>query len=286
MLVVDGARAPEVFLHGLLVTCAVRSRSRIVHYRPLIWGGLVVCFFIQGFLVYTDHPEAQGVPGLSGEAERGLRLWRGHNCQACHQIHGFGGFFGPDLTNVVSRLEEGDLEKILTAGRKRMPAFNMTSGEMTDLRAFFEALDGSGQSDPTPLAGPSDSTPPQPFEDLIDEHLARRGERLPQSVDAGYELATDLGCGACHIPFKTGRLNAPDLTLVSRRLSDRELRLTIKEGRGRMPAFRLEPGEDERLVAFLNWMAENREELRDTQRRVKGDGVRFEWGEVPWFEYR
>ena len=90
---------------------------------------LVVCFFGQTALVYLDYPPRAAARELSDDAKVGLALWRKHNCQACHQIHGFGGFIGPDLTNVVGRRPEEDWSDVLTRGRKQMPAFEFDEQE-------------------------------------------------------------------------------------------------------------------------------------------------------------
>ena len=60
---------------------------------------LVCAFVAQTWLVYAD-PAGKRTP-LSPLAARGRALWHRRNCQSCHQIYGFGGFLGPDLTNAV-----------------------------------------------------------------------------------------------------------------------------------------------------------------------------------------
>ncbi|MCH7870146.1 MAG: c-type cytochrome, partial [Planctomycetes bacterium] len=45
-------------------------------------------------------------------AKSGLAIWRENNCQACHQIYGYGGFLGPDLTNLMDRRPDEDWKYI------------------------------------------------------------------------------------------------------------------------------------------------------------------------------
>ena len=47
-------------------------------------------------------------PPLDDLARAGRALWHDHNCQTCHQIYGFGGFLGPDVTNGAQRLGDAD----------------------------------------------------------------------------------------------------------------------------------------------------------------------------------
>ncbi|MCZ6597955.1 MAG: hypothetical protein O7B99_09975, partial [Planctomycetota bacterium] len=63
---------------------------------------LVVCFLGVSVVAYTDHPRVSAGPPLDELERAGLAVWRENNCQACHQVYGFGGFHGPDLTNRVS----------------------------------------------------------------------------------------------------------------------------------------------------------------------------------------
>ena len=86
--------------------------------RVSIWGRkvllslLVAAFAVQTWLVYSDDA-GYATPPLSGPARRGQELWLRHNCQSCHQIYGYGGFLGPDLTNAAERLNRDRLEAAL-----------------------------------------------------------------------------------------------------------------------------------------------------------------------------
>ena len=98
--------------------------------------GLVAAFAAQTTLVYLDDA-ASTFETLTEEAVRGRRLWHKHNCQSCHQIHGFGGFLGPDLTNAAQRLTDERLEEVLTVGVAQMPAFHLNEDERLDLAIFL-----------------------------------------------------------------------------------------------------------------------------------------------------
>src|SRR5512145_853428 len=65
---------------------------------------------------------------LSEQVVAGKRTFEKYNCNDCHTILGFGGYYAPDLTKVVSRLgEEGfrfrvkDPAKAFAASWRKMP---------------------------------------------------------------------------------------------------------------------------------------------------------------------
>ena len=111
--------------------------------RKLLMGGLVAAFAVQTALVYTDDT-ASSFEILGEEALRGRQLWHEYNCQTCHQIHGFGGFLGPDLTNAAKRLTDERLQEVLTVGTAQMPAFHFDEDQVLDLAAFLDELSVMG----------------------------------------------------------------------------------------------------------------------------------------------
>ncbi|MCP4868555.1 MAG: cytochrome c [Proteobacteria bacterium] len=124
-------------------------------HRKLLLGFLAACFFGQTALVYSDPTPTTP---LSEEALGGARTWHANNCQSCHQIYGFGGFLGPDLTNVAARYPGTALDGWLThvlAGTGQMPHFALDEGERAGLAAFLREVDttGIGQA----RVGPGDS---------------------------------------------------------------------------------------------------------------------------------
>jgi hypothetical protein len=80
---------------------------------------------------------------MNEQAARGKRLYQEHNCTACHQIYGLGGYLGPELTTVMSDPARGEAyaRAILTSGTQRMPDFKLSQGETDQLLAFLKYVD-------------------------------------------------------------------------------------------------------------------------------------------------
>ncbi len=104
-----------------------------------------------GFVCYTGYiysalPNQKGT--LSVEADEGKSLWQKHNCTACHQVYGLGGYLGPDLTNVFSEKGEGNIRAFLKIGNPTMPAYDLSEGETRSLLAYLKHIDETGIADP------------------------------------------------------------------------------------------------------------------------------------------
>ncbi len=116
----------------------MRSRSRLI-----LISVLVCCFSLQTSLVYLDDT-GRRTPKLSDAARRGWQLWHDNNCQSCHQLYGFGGFLGSDLTNAVPALATEHVHAMLTVGMAPMPAFHFSTDEIAAISAFLTELDATG----------------------------------------------------------------------------------------------------------------------------------------------
>lgn len=252
----------------------------------LILAGLVVAYVALSVVAYTDFPRRPTDPALTDLELRGLAVWRGNNCQACHQIYGFGGFLGPDLTNrVTDATPDAEFRAVLEDGARSMPAFEMAAADQEAVLAFLRAVNRTGQSQPTPLATTEGVSPIAHFERLADEWARESGGFLEAGVERGLEVWTSRGCGACHVPFMDGRMRAPDLSLGSIDRSVPALRAVLDSGRRNMPPFEVTDPEVEALSAYLQWISSNRGALvRLNDALLEHED--FSWGTVPWFEYR
>ena len=245
---------------------------------------LLGCFLSLTVVAYSDYPR-EGSRPMAPEARRGLEVWRNHNCQVCHQIHGFGGFHGPDLTN---RLTDGvlddELTQVIRDGRGRMPSFDLPEEDLDALMAWLRGINGSGRAQPEPLQAGNNPIASMHFKELI----ALAGERglvtAAGPAQEGLDLWTTMQCGTCHRPFQAGLLREPDLTAAATDRSFANLSEILAEGRGRMPATPLDDDQVRTLGAFLQWVADHRSILAELNLEFT-QYESFRWSDLPWWEY-
>jgi ubiquinol-cytochrome c reductase cytochrome b subunit len=70
---------------------------------------------------------------------RGAALFHANGCEYCHQVDGYGGQRGPDLTTVGRRMSSGEIAQWIANGGYNMPAFSrtLTSDQLRALEAFL-----------------------------------------------------------------------------------------------------------------------------------------------------
>lgn len=237
---------------------------------------LVTCFIIQSCLVYFDPTDAEP---LALEAITGKRLWHRHNCQSCHQLYGFGGFLGPDLTNVMDRATPERIEQLLTFGSAQMPAFNLPSREIAAIGAFLSSMNETGRGQAT-FGGDGPATR---LIRAIENTLAHEEN---EAAARGYALFTSRGCLGCHIEHNHGFVIAPDLMDVCDRLERAEIMDVIEHGRiPKMLAPHLSPQGREQTYAFLVWLGQQRPALLDASAESV-DSEPIDWLAAPWWEFK
>lgn len=249
-------------------------------------GFLVVIYFLVSLVAYTDFPRTGAALSLTEIEHRGLAVWRRHNCQVCHQIHGFGGFLGPDLTNRVDD-SRGDTEfgPILTKGAGRMPALKLSPGDRSAVLSYLRAINRTGRSQPHPLKARRRVDPIEHFPLLTGEYVRITGHPLSAKVRNGTVLWSRFQCGSCHVPFTEGPAGAVDLSIRSVVRELPNLEALLAEGRRRMPSYVLTSVETKELRTYLKWIAIYRSNLIPVNdRMVKRE--KFSRRAVPWFEYR
>jgi nitric oxide reductase subunit C len=248
--------------------------------RKVLLACLVGAFFIQTWLVYADR-SGHRTPPLSERAARGQKLWLDNNCQSCHQIFGFGGFLGPDLTNAAGTLTEARLDLILTEGAGLMPAFHLGEEERAAVLQFLVEVDKTGVSQPRLAA-------PVPTDELLD-HLVKtvteRGEPLTDAERAGLAVMRREKCVACHLPNQSSPVRAPDLTqALAKHGRDKVLGILAAGVSGTtMPQFAFTEPEREGVVAMLRWLGQHADAAAKVF-EVTRPGGGSPWS-IPWFEY-
>jgi len=253
--------------------------------REIVLWTLLAVYACVSVVAHTDYPRRSDDPLLNGLEQDGLRLWRANNCQACHQIYGFGGFLGPDLTNRVNDDTPDDtFWWILRDGLGRMPAFDFGDSEREALMAYLRAVNRTGRSQPPPLGARVAVDPWKHFSLITAEWIRDTGRPIDESIEDGEAVWLRNQCGACHVPFAEGRHQSPDLSLRARDRSVPTMQELLDNGRGWMPAYMLDRDEVESVHAYLEWIASRRVELVDlNDRMLEREG--FAWTAVPWFQY-
>ena len=234
---------------------------------------LILCFCLQTFLVYSDSSDTAP---LSSQALEGRRLWHKHGCQTCHQIYGYGGFLGPDLTNAASRLTRPRLDALLTEGSGAMPAFGFKPTQIDAIEAYLGALDKTGQGQ---ARTPASTERQARFLAGIEAGL-----KEAQGQEAlGYTLFKQQGCAACHVLQGASPVGAPELSTLYARLKPEAIEQVLREGRPpRMPKPAFSESEREAVQAFLRWLGERWPALLEGA----GSGGGLAWSELPWWEYK
>src|SRR4030067_99372 len=84
------------------------------------------------------------VDKLSDQVVAGKWAFEKYNCNDCHTILGFGGYYAPDLTRVVQRIGAGggryrikSPELAFANSWRKMPNLQASDAEVEDLGAFF-----------------------------------------------------------------------------------------------------------------------------------------------------
>ena len=249
--------------------------------KKVMLAVLVTAFVVQTGLVYSDDVDIV----LSEDAVQGRKLFHDGSCQVCHQLWGQGGFLGPDLTNAASRVDETRLASLLTVGSGQMPAFEYDEQDLFYMRAFLAEIDrtdvGRGQ---LRLGDPAAGTSPQAaFAAAVIDVTP------PDQVLAGFRSFRSGICSACHFPFQTSVVGAPDLSTVVERVDDPGLRLVLSEGRPTLgmpaPAPTLSEEEAEEVISYLHWLNVNRSALlQETARRRERRSI--DWSGLAWWEFR
>jgi nitric oxide reductase subunit C len=114
--------------------------------KSVMWVVLTLAFLCYSFYLYSSMPVQDAT--YSAEVDRGKALWQQHNCTACHQVYGLGGYLGPDLTNVYSLRGPEYITVFLKYGNQTMPAYQMEASDIQAMLAYLRNIDQSGVSDP------------------------------------------------------------------------------------------------------------------------------------------
>ncbi len=119
--------------------------------RYIFWG-LIVLYIPYSIYIYTSgtaHSQAEEL--RTEEAWQGKLLYEEYNCVACHQMHGLGGYMGPDITNVITTEGKGAnyARAFIKNGTVKMPNFNLSDEEANALIAWLTYVGNAVDYPPT-----------------------------------------------------------------------------------------------------------------------------------------
>jgi len=244
-------------------------------------GGMILLLFGtfigQTYLVYADTSETVQ---LSPVGVAGREVWLANNCQACHQLHGFGGFLGPDLTNVTARVQKPQLAAQLSKGQGQMPRFDLSHAESEALWNFLESMNdtGTGQA-----LNPNLNRSSGQNVGKIDALRLVIEESGTTEVAKGFKVFQTSTCMACHTLYGESAVGAPDLSRSGTQLSASEILQVLEHGRlPGMPPSGLSPDDRASVQAFIVFSSERRAET--LSRVVENSTVSF-WRSLPWWEF-
>jgi len=170
---------------------------------------------------YDTHRQVAALSNadkLSDQVVAGKRTFEKYNCNDCHTILGFGGYYAPDLTKVVQRVGEDGIRYRLKSPElafansfRKMPNQHVTDQEITDLIAFFSWVGEINNND----------WPPQDSK----KRMSRGAQLMVATVGVspGAAVFQTKGCMNCHSLRGTGGTFGPALDKIGATLSAEEI---------------------------------------------------------------
>jgi nitric oxide reductase subunit C len=188
---------------------------------------------------------------LSDDVVAGKKVFEKHNCNDCHTILGFGGYYSPDLTRVYSRRGEDYIRKSVSQPEvvyansfRKMPQQHLSPQEIDHLIAFFQWVDKIDTHD----------WPPQDSKRRIPSGARRLMEGA--TLSSGAALFKESGCFDCHALAGVGGTTGPALDSVGLKLDVDGIRNYIQNPMAAnpealMPAPDLPESDAEAIAQFL-----------------------------------
>ncbi|KAA0890373.1 c-type cytochrome [Oryzomonas rubra] len=173
---------------------------------------------------------------LSENVVAGKRAFEKYNCNDCHTILGFGGYYAPDLTKVVQRVGEDGIryrvkhpELAFANSVRKMPQQHVSEVEIESLVPFFNWV---GEID-------NGDWPPQDSK----KRLSRSEQRLSlgATVSPGAAVFQTKGCMNCHSLHGVGGTFGPVLDTIGRTLTSEQIEQYIRNPKSVNPNAKMPP---------------------------------------------
>ncbi|GAB4238819.1 MAG: hypothetical protein OHK0028_16540 [Deltaproteobacteria bacterium] len=191
---------------------------------------------------YDTHRQVgalANVGKLSDQVVAGKRTFEKYNCNDCHTILGFGGYYAPDLTKVVQRVGEEGIryrvkspELAFANSPRKMPNQHVSDREIDDLVAFFRWVGEINNND----------WPPQDSRKRLS-----RGEQMMVAkvgVSPGAAVFQTKGCMNCHSLNGTGGTFGPALDKIGAGMSAEAIEKYVRNPKSVDPNAKMPPQKD------------------------------------------
>lgn len=220
----------------------------------IFWIGTLSSLILFLVLTVDTHRQVKVLThaeNLSEQVVQGKRVWQKYNCNDCHTILGFGGYYAPDMTKVYTRIgKEGIRQTVKTPqvvfanSWRKMPQQNLKDKEVDDLIAFFKWVSEINTND----------WPPQDSNKLPPSSIRRMVAGV--GVSPGGGLFKEKGCFACHRIGGTGGVAGPAMEGVGKKYDAARLALYIVDPasvdpKSKMPKQDLTPDQAQQIAQFL-----------------------------------
>ncbi|MGC8916701.1 MAG: c-type cytochrome [Thermoanaerobaculum sp.] len=187
------------------------------HAKLIFWGGTLSSLALFLALTVDTHRQFDALTHadrLDDQVVAGKRAFEKYNCNDCHTILGFGGYYAPDLTRAYARLGEDAIVRRLEAPEvafadsyRKMPKQNLSKEEIANIVAYLKWVSEIENND----------WPPQ---DSI-RRWKRSTENLlaAATLSPGAALVKQEECLACHSLGEAGGKKGPRLEWIGARRS-------------------------------------------------------------------
>jgi nitric oxide reductase subunit C len=189
--------------------------------KIIFYAGTLVSLVLFLALTVDTHRQVRALTNADKLDERvvaGKKAWEKYNCNNCHTILGFGGYYGSDMTKVYTRRGSEWIRSVVTDPAKalanswrKMPMLNVKPDEVDNLIAFLKWVSEIDNND----------WPPQDSKRRMPSGVARLAGAV--GVSKGAALFNEKGCMACHVIGGAGGTAGPSLDDVGARMDKHKI---------------------------------------------------------------
>jgi nitric oxide reductase subunit C len=230
--------------------------------KAIFWVGTLSSLAVFLFMTAHTHASFDALTHADKLDERvvaGKRAFERHNCNDCHTILGFGGYYAPDLTRAYLRLGEDGVRRRLESPEvvfkdsyRKMPQQHLSRDEIEDLIGFLAWVGGIDNHDWPPQDSP--------------HRWKHSTERLLGSaaMSPAAALVAQENCLACHSLGGEGGSVGPRLEWIGGRRDASYVARYLASPTGvapgsRMPSFEhLSEGQRQMIGEFIVSLAADR----------------------------